>query len=79
MGENHCKDCCCARSWKALGSPKYDARDISEHIASLRAKVGRVELAIQSVCDEYGEHGLVKLSFAAQLVRAALADDGKGE
>ena len=31
---DHCKDCCCARSWKALGDPEYDGRGIEEHITT---------------------------------------------
>lgn len=33
----HCKDCCCARSWKALGITTYTGRSIPEEIERLRA------------------------------------------
>lgn len=33
---DHCKDCCCERSWKALGITKYTGKSISEHIAELK-------------------------------------------
>ena len=33
---NHCVDCCCARSWSALGVPEYDGKSIPEHITRLR-------------------------------------------
>lgn len=36
--ENHCKDCCCAESWKALGIKEYTGKSIPEHIAELRKK-----------------------------------------
>ncbi len=39
MDKNHCHDCCCARSWKALGDPEYDGNSIDEHIATLRAQL----------------------------------------
>ena len=32
----HCRDCCCAQSWKALGITKYTGRSIPEHIQRLR-------------------------------------------
>ena len=32
----HCKDCCCARSWTALGFEKYTGLSIPEHIEMLR-------------------------------------------
>ena len=34
--ENHCKDCCCARAWKALGIAKYTGKSIPEHIVEMR-------------------------------------------
>lgn len=38
MSANHCKDCCCARSWKELGITEYTGKGIPEHIAQLRAE-----------------------------------------
>jgi hypothetical protein len=35
----HCKDCCCARCWKALGITEYTGKSIPEHIDALRAEV----------------------------------------
>lgn len=37
MSDNHCKDCCCARSWTALGITEYTGKAIPEHIEELRA------------------------------------------
>ena len=37
--ENHCKDCCCAQSWKALGITEYNGLSIPENIAALTAKL----------------------------------------
>jgi len=34
--KHHCKDCCCARSWEALGISEYTGKSIPEHIAALR-------------------------------------------
>lgn len=35
----HCKDCCCARSWAALGIASYTGRSIPEHITDLRVQL----------------------------------------
>ena len=40
---NHCKDCCCARSWKALGITDYTGKSICEHISELRADRDRLQ------------------------------------
>lgn len=32
---DHCKDCCCAQSWKALGITSYTGKSIPEHIREL--------------------------------------------
>lgn len=37
----HCKDCCCARSWKALGIDHYTGESIPEHIEALRKDAER--------------------------------------
>lgn len=46
--ENHCRDCCCARSWKALGITDYTGRAIPEHIEdivqALSGMIGLVQL-----------------------------------
>lgn len=39
----HCKDCCCARSWEALGVNSYTGMSIVEHIEQLRAKIAAAE------------------------------------
>jgi len=36
---HHCKDCCCARAWAALGITEYTGKSISEHIEELRKRV----------------------------------------
>ena len=36
--DSHCVDCCCARSWDALGVSEYDGKSIPEHITALRAE-----------------------------------------
>jgi len=36
--ENHCKDCCCAKSWEALGITEFTGKSIPEHIQDLRKR-----------------------------------------
>jgi hypothetical protein len=43
LREGHCDDCCCARSWDALGIIQMDGKSIPEHIAALRARMEDVE------------------------------------
>jgi hypothetical protein len=40
--ENHCVDCCCAQSWKALGITTYTGKSIPEHIAAQAAEIERL-------------------------------------
>ncbi len=40
--DEHCKDCCCARSWAALGITEYTGHSIPEHIRMLREEVERL-------------------------------------
>lgn len=40
---NHCKDCCCAKSWEALGIKEYTGKSIPEHISELKMKVFELE------------------------------------
>jgi hypothetical protein len=44
----HCRDCCCARSWKALGIAQYTGRSIPEHIEQLRAALVKAVEVIQT-------------------------------
>jgi hypothetical protein len=50
--EEHCKDCCCARSWKALGITEYTGKSIPEHIEALRARVADYEDDYNAVANE---------------------------
>jgi len=43
LKNGHCKDCCCARSWEALGIHELTNMSIPEHIAALRLEVKRLE------------------------------------
>ena len=43
MDENHCEDCCCAKSWKALGITEYTGKSIPEHITELRSENERLK------------------------------------
>lgn len=49
LKEGHCKDCCCARSWEALGNPPYSGVSIPEHIAQLRQQLAEREAEIEGL------------------------------
>ena len=46
MMEDHCKDCCCARSWKALGIEEYTGKSIPEHITEREAVTAQLVAAL---------------------------------
>lgn len=39
MSNEHCIDCCCARSWKALGISEYTGKSIPEHICEMKGEL----------------------------------------
>ncbi len=41
--EKHCRDCCCARSWEALGVTESTGMSIPEHIQQLREQIKELE------------------------------------
>lgn len=43
--DQHCRDCCCARSWKALRVTEYTGLSIPEHIEALRSTLERYMFA----------------------------------
>lgn len=47
----HCHDCCCARSWKALGVTEYTGKSIPEHIEELRVNLATCNQSIQAYLD----------------------------
>ncbi len=51
MDENHCVDCCCAQSWKALGITQYTGKSIPEHIAALAASHEKLVQALKAFKD----------------------------
>jgi len=54
---NHCEDCCCAKSWEALGIAQYTNRSIPEEIFRLKEKLLLIESAVrkwQDGDDSYG-------------------------
>lgn len=53
--ENHCADCCCAQSWKALGVTQYDGKSIPEHIVELEKDRKRLN-ALMNHINRIGYH-----------------------
>ena len=47
----HCKDCCCAQSWVALGITERTGLSIPEEIENLRSEIKR----LQAVVDDRNE------------------------
>lgn len=50
--ETHCKDCCCARAWKALGVTSYTGLSIPEHILALRTQLEAVLKKQRDECND---------------------------
>lgn len=48
---NHCLDCCCARSWKALGVDSYTGKSIVEHIEELRSANAALMARVDALLD----------------------------
>jgi hypothetical protein len=42
----HCRDCCCAQSWRALGISEFNGKSIPEHIELLRAENAKLREAL---------------------------------
>ena len=45
----HCADCCCDKSWKALGITEYTGKSIPEHIAELRQQAASGQRAVEAM------------------------------
>lgn len=64
----HCVDCCCARSWKALGIDKYTGLSIPEHIEKMRTALEQIangEGYYGAQAREYKEIAKAALGFAS--------------
>ena len=62
IGDNHCVDCCCARSWTALGVSEYDGKSIPEHITILRERIAALEAALDT--ETQGRYSALMLCLA---------------
>lgn len=49
MTDHHCNDCCCAKSWEALGVTEYTGRSIPEHISEIRAEIDRLQAIVDKL------------------------------
>jgi hypothetical protein len=45
----HCADCCCDKSWKALGITEYTGKSIPEHIAELMQQAASGQRAVEAM------------------------------
>jgi hypothetical protein len=77
LKDTHCRDCCCAQSWLALGVYKYDGKSIPEHITALRSELAALQAEIDHlklrVCVSCQEYGLCAIYRAAPQPRHAFA------
>jgi hypothetical protein len=71
--KEHCKDCCCARSWRALGIDEYTGKSIPEHIELLKAERNRLKDALRKV-EIHTEADCHVSGHAYAIARAALKD-----
>lgn len=65
LTEGHCQDCCCARSWEALGITGYTGESIPEHITGMKDEIERLQETLKKVNDHLnpcGHTGLESLS-----------------
>ena len=78
-----CRDCCCARSWQALGVAEHTGLSIPEHIEGLKVRVEQAEAALAEAQERiktlviYGDSASELLGREAGKVvtlRAELAD-----
>lgn len=67
---NHCTDCCCARSWKALGITRYTGLSIPEHIEKMRK-------ALEQIAAGDGYYGAQAHEYKL-IAKAALAEVSHG-
>ncbi len=82
--EKHCKDCCCARSWRALGITDNTTNlSIPEHIQQLREQLAACSVAQQPLVEllEEAHHRIGDTAFpslSARIVNAlAKVKEGK--
>jgi len=59
---NHCRDCCCAKSWEALGVHEYSGKSIPEHIAELKKDRDRL-LKQYSIFEEVSPPDIPRSTF----------------
>lgn len=71
--EEHCKDCCCAQSWAALGITEYTGKSIPEHISELRQALLNVSQGLSLAYDalEKGYYDEAMLHVGHHLAKAS--------
>jgi len=78
---NHCKDCCCAKSWEALGIKEYTGKSIPEEILRTKDELCRFQrlwnsaeqkaLGFAKTCDKQAE----ELAKVTSLYHEAITGD----
>lgn len=49
LRQGHCKDCCCARSWEALGGQTIPGGSIPQHIEELVEEIAALREAVRNI------------------------------
>lgn len=75
-GEHHCTDCCCAKSWQALGITEYTGKSIPEHIAELKASQTPQTVDVEALAHSLEQNELKYTFFPIRETIKALASRG---
>ena len=75
MSDEHCKDCCCARCWKALGITEYTSLSIPEHIDALRAENARFRAALEDITTTVKGTAVLTYQEMDRIAKQALESD----
>ena len=72
LRDGHCKDCCCARCWNALGVHEYTGKPIPEYITELRTQLSEAQKERYVWRSMYVESELQrkKMRMALEIIRA---------
>lgn len=72
----HCVDCCCSRSWAALGISEYTGKSIPEEIESLHAKLAACQALLREAVDMIADDGWLEMYKTDPWIVAAKAAGG---
>ena len=71
---DHCKDCCCAQCWEALGISQYTGKSIPEHIVALRLALVSAEIELEYCHSVMGNNRMFTRAIVLAKIKKALGD-----